>query len=192
LIYAYDYNQKIITISEAQANLLVIDLLSDIRAAEASPQGIVYGQIASASGKESLGSGVSVGVTVALLDSWQIRFSAGNYIAKISGGNIVGGFGGDPVAYSAGVQVLLLQSAASTVVTNSTGSGLSAEQDATLTSILQTASSANIQATKSRQMQTNKAVISGDGLSVSIYSDDGVSLLHSFSVSVDKTVRVPQ
>jgi len=191
LIYAYDFSQKIITIAESQSPLLVIDLLSDIREAEASAQGITYGSIASASGKESLGSGVSVGVTVNLLDDWQIRFEAGNYIAKISGGNLVGGFGGDPVAYSAGVQVLLIQSTASTVVTQSTGSGLSAEQDATLTAALQAAQGANTQATKGRKMQTNKAIVSGDGLFVSIYDDDGLTLLQSFTISSDKNTRTP-
>ncbi|MDA3807266.1 MAG: hypothetical protein PF440_05050 [Thiomicrorhabdus sp.] len=41
-------------------------------------------------------------------------------------------------------------------------------------------------------MQTNKAVISGDGLSVSIYDDDDTTLLHVFEVSSDKKTRVPQ
>lgn len=91
-------------------------LVNAIREEEASERGICYPQIATASGKESLGGNVSVGLTVALVNPWQIRFWAGNYIAKISGGNLVGGIGDDPVAYSAGVQVLLIQSAASTVV----------------------------------------------------------------------------
>lgn len=191
MIYGYDFQNKIISIPESMANVSIVGLLSDIRDAEASSQGIAYGQIAGASGGESLGGAVSVGVTLNLLDDWQVQFTAGNYIAKISGGNLVGGLAGDPVAYSMGVQVLLLQSAASTVVTNSTGSGLSAEQDATLTATLQAAQAANIQATKGRKMQTNKAIISGDGLSVSIYEDDGVTLLHTFSVSADKNTRTP-
>jgi hypothetical protein len=48
---------------------------------------------------------------------WQLRFAPGNYVARIAGGNLIGGPGGDPVAYSAGVQTLLIQSAAATVVT---------------------------------------------------------------------------
>ena len=36
----------------------------------------------------------------------------------------VGGPGGDPIAYSAGVQTLLIQSAASTVVTADGGAGI--------------------------------------------------------------------
>ena len=202
MIYDYDFANKIIDIPNGVTTVLVSDLITDIRYAEATAQGITYGQIASASGGESLGPGVSVGITVNLLDSWQIRFAEGvpgvGYIAKIAGGNLVGGLNGDPVAYSNGVQVLLLQSAASTVVATSTGSGLSAAQDQKLTDILSVAStansaaqSANVQATKARKMQTNKAIISSDGLSVSIYEDDGATLLQSFTISQDKNTRTP-
>ena len=190
MIYDYDFQNRIIDIPYGVTQVLIGDLISDIRDAEATDQGIVYGKIANASGKESLGSGVSVGITVALLDNWQIRFSAGNYIAKVAGGNLVGGLDGDPIAYSSGVQVLLLQSAASTVVITG-GSALTTEQDQKLTNILQQSQSANVQATISRKMQTNKAIISGDGLSVSLYEDDGNTLLQSFTISQDKNERIP-
>jgi hypothetical protein len=51
------------------------------------------------------------------LGDWQLSFPVGNYVATVAGGNFVGGPGGDPIAYSAGVQTLIIQSAASTVVT---------------------------------------------------------------------------
>jgi hypothetical protein len=59
------------------------------------------------------------------LGSWQLKFPDGNYIARVAGGNLIGGPSGDPIAYSAGVQALLIQSANATVVTTS-GSGSSA------------------------------------------------------------------
>lgn len=183
MIYDYDFASKLIDVPFGIDTVNVLDLIDDIRQAEATEQGVVYGQIASASGKESLGGSVSVGVTVNLLDDWQIRFATGNYIAKVSGGNLVGGLGGDPVAYSAGVQVLLVQSAASTVVV--TSDGLNAAQAA----LLQTAAT---ESTKSRKMQTNKAIISGDEQTVSIYDDDGQTLLHTFDVAADKLTRTPQ
>jgi hypothetical protein len=124
----FDHTQHLINIMSPQNTLSCQDLLDAIRTEEASATGINYPQIASASGKEDLGSGVNVGMTVALIEPWQVKFWAGNYIAKVAGGNLVGGLGGDPIAYSAGVQVLLVQSAASTIVTQSTGSGLSAEE----------------------------------------------------------------
>jgi hypothetical protein len=205
VLYTYDFTNKLIHISRLQGgNVVGQTLLSDIRDAEASVIGMGYGQIASASGGESLGGGVSVGITVNLLDSWQILFEPGTYIAKISACNLVGGLNGEPIAYSNDVQVLLLQSASSTVVTVSTGSGLSAQQDANLTAILTAANSASIsaataasqatsagvQATKARKMQTNKAIISTDGKSVTLYEDDGATLLHTFSTP-DENTRLP-
>lgn len=42
-----------------------------------------------------------------------------------------------------------------------------------------------------RKMQTNKAVISTDGLLVTLYDDDNTSVLHQFDVSADKNTRTP-
>jgi hypothetical protein len=39
-------------------------------------------------------------------------------------------------------------------------------------------------------MQTNRAIISGDERTVSIYDDDGMTLLHVFDVSADKRERM--
>ena len=44
---------------------------------------------------------------------------------------------------------------------------------------------------KSRKMQTNKAVISDDGLLVTIYDDDGITVLHTFNVSSNQKIREP-
>ena len=114
----FDHTQHLINITSPQDTLTCQDLINAIRDEEASITGIWYPQIAKASGKEDLGAGVEIGITVELVSPWQVKFWSGNYIAKISGGNLVGGLGGDPVAYSAGVQVLLVQSAASTIVTS--------------------------------------------------------------------------
>lgn len=118
----FDFSASQIEVTAPQAAVGIQELIDAIREAEASEQGILYGQIAGASGKESLGGDVAVGVTVELLGDWQLHFWEGEYIAKVAGGNLVGGPGGDPIAYSAGVQVLLIQSAASTVV--AVGSGV--------------------------------------------------------------------
>ena len=92
-------------------------LYAATRLAQASEEGILFSRVGQASGLNALGPGVQVGITVELLGAWQLRFTAGNYIARVAGGNLIGGPSGDPIAYTAGVQVLLIQSAASTVVT---------------------------------------------------------------------------
>jgi hypothetical protein len=139
----FDHDSHLINITNPQNTLSCQDLIDAIRTEEATERGIMYPQIASASGKEDLGAGVSVGLTVELIAPWQVKFWSGNYIAKIAGGNLVGGPSGDPVAYSAGVQVLLVQSAASTVVTQSTGSGLSAEEHEALMALPSSTTTAN-------------------------------------------------
>jgi len=137
---AFDYTSSLIHITSPQTTLSCQELLDAIRGHEASEEGIVHDTIATASGKEALDSSVSVGITVNLISPWQIMFwepddpMLDNYIAKVAGGNLVGGISGDPVAYSAGVQVLLVQSAASTVVTTG-GSALTTAEHAKLMAV---------------------------------------------------------
>lgn len=124
--FTFDFATSIIQVDDGVVAVDVIDLYDAVKEARASEEGILYDAIATGSGLVSLGDGVAVGLTVNLLGGWQTRFAPGSYIAKVSNGNLVGGPGGDPIAYSAGVQVLLLQSAASTVVTVSGSGGGSA------------------------------------------------------------------
>ena len=134
MAYNFDFDSRIIHVVNPQTDVTISDLHAAIRNAEASTTGIQYAKICNASGKESLGPGVAVGITLELL-GWQIKFWDGDYMAKVAGGNLVGGLDGDPVAYSAGVQTLLIQSAASTVVQISGGSGLSAAESDKLMSL---------------------------------------------------------
>lgn len=115
--FTFRFSSSIIDVDAGTSDVDCGDLYSAIKAAQASEPGIVFNRVASGSGLNILGPGVQVGLTVELLGSWQIRFPSGNYVARIAGGNLIGGPGGDPIAYTAGVQTLLIQSAASTVVT---------------------------------------------------------------------------
>jgi hypothetical protein len=122
--YTFDFDTSIIDVADGVSDVDCGDLYLACKIAQASEEGIIYGRIASGSGLVSLGQGVQVGLTVELLGAWQLRFAAGNYVARVAGGNLVGGPDGDPIAYSAGVQTLLIQSAASTVVTADGGAGI--------------------------------------------------------------------
>jgi len=115
--FTFDFQASLISVDAGANDIECITLYSAIKLAQASEPGIIYDRIAKGSGLTVLGPGVQEGITVNLLGMWQLRFPTGNYIARVAGGNLVGGPGGDPIAYSAGVQTLLIQSAASTVVT---------------------------------------------------------------------------
>jgi hypothetical protein len=116
-----DWTNKQIQILSPQTDILVQDLVDFIRTEEAGNTGIAFNQIVQASGKDSLGGVVSTGITCNLLDDWQLKFWSGSYVATISGGNLIGGIAGDPVAYTPGVQVVIIQSAASTIVISGSG-----------------------------------------------------------------------
>jgi len=114
--FTVDWGIEQVLVDTGTLDVLCNDLWAACRAAQASREGVGYEPIASGSGLKSLGAGVATGLTVELLGNWQLKFPEGNYIARVAAGNLVGGPGGDPIAYSAGVQTLLIQSANATVV----------------------------------------------------------------------------
>lgn len=115
--FTFDYVASQILVDVGAVNLSCISLYTAVKAAQETVEGIIYRRIAAGSGLNTLAAGVQVGLTVALLDNWQLKFPAGSYIATISGGNLIGGPAGDPIAFTAGVQIVLIQSASATVVT---------------------------------------------------------------------------
>lgn len=117
--FTFDFGTSLINVDNGVTDVDCSALYDAIKLAQASEEGIIYDRIGKGSGLDSLGPGVQVGITIELLGSWQLYFQPGNYIARIAGGNLIGGPSGDPVAYSAGVQALLIQSANATVVTAS-------------------------------------------------------------------------
>lgn len=116
--FTFDFVASKIDVDGGTVDLAVADIYSACKQAQDSIEGVLYARIATGSGLNILGPGVQVGLTVELLGAWQLRFPAGNYVVRIAAGNLIGGPGGDPVAYTAGVQTTLIQSAASTVVTS--------------------------------------------------------------------------
>lgn len=115
--FTFNFATHLIEVDGGTVDVTCDQIYDALKEAQASEVGIIYDRIGKGSGLDTLGPGVQVGITVELLGAWQLKFPNGNYIARIAGGNLIGGPGGDPVAYSAGVQTLLIQSAASTVVT---------------------------------------------------------------------------
>jgi len=129
--FTFRFDQSIIDVDTGSVDVDCSAVYAASKLAQASEEGIIYERIAKGAGLSTLGPGVQVGLTVELLGSWQLRFPSGNYVARVAGGNFIGGPGGDPIAYTAGVQTLLIQSAASTVVTTG-GSALTAQESAKL------------------------------------------------------------
>jgi cell division GTPase FtsZ len=132
--FTFDFSSEIIQIEEGETNVDCGELYAACREAQASEEGVIYEKIAEGSGLVELGPSVQVGLTILLLRDWQLRFPPGNYNALVAGGNLVAE-AASPFAYSPGVRIVNIQSAASTVVSVSTGSGLSPQQAAQLAAI---------------------------------------------------------
>lgn len=179
-----DFDAQLVNVQSPVTNLTCQHLIDILRAAEASEEGICFPKIADAAGKQTLGGGVSVGMTVDLVPDWQVKWYAGSYQATISGGNLVGGLAGNPVAYTAGVQVLSIQSANATIVETGV-SGLTPEESATLNNI-ETKGDA-VWAANFRKRVYNSA-----NNTITIYDADGVTPLYVFDANGDLSSIAPQ
>lgn len=121
----FDFYNSIIEVPAPDTTLDMQYLINEIRDAEdeLSP-GLAYNKIADASGKDDLGGGIYTAITVRLLDNWRVRFEARSgpetVQCFITGGNLVGGPGGNPIAPSAYTQVIQQSSAAGVIATPTT------------------------------------------------------------------------
>lgn len=125
----FDFYTKIITVPIADTSLDVQFLINEIRNAEQTySPGINYNKIADAFGKQDLGSGVLVGITVVLLEGWRVAFAArtgpATVSVSISGGNFVGEAGANPIAPTSFTQVTIAQSTSATLVSASADTNL--------------------------------------------------------------------
>lgn len=90
--FSYDKINKIITIPLPKTEVTIQELLNDIRDFEDEVIGIDIYKIADASGKEELGGGVQVGITLKLIE-WKLKFAdrpGPNWVnCNVRGGNLV-------------------------------------------------------------------------------------------------------
>lgn len=110
-----------IHVQDTISNLVVQDLLNACRAAEASLAGFAFPTIAAASGKEILGSGVTVGITLQLLGGWRVYSTKASGVFTILGGNLVKGDGSSPFRPNNLITYVNVLSASSTIVSTSGG-----------------------------------------------------------------------
>ena len=124
---SFDWLNRVITVLAPDTEILMQDLINQIRDEEDELVNHDRPIIAAAAGKDVLDLGVQIGITLTLINNWQLAFEArpGPAFVQcvVKGGNLVGGLAGNPIKVTAYTQVKLLMSAASTL----TGSGSPAE-----------------------------------------------------------------
>jgi hypothetical protein len=127
----FDRINKIIEIESPDIEVTIQELYNAICDYQDEQVNMDLPTIAQAAGKTELSSGVVVGITLELLDSWQLKFEdRGGPLwvqCVVKDGNLVGGVLGNPIATSTFVQVKMIQSAAATIVSTG-GSALTAEE----------------------------------------------------------------
>ena len=88
----WEVSPRIITVLAPSVNVVMQDLYDSLRFLESKPENIAYPFIVSGSGKESLGGGVYVGLTITLINA-QLAFEARpgpTFVRCVAdGGNIV-------------------------------------------------------------------------------------------------------
>ena len=99
------------------------ELVNAIRDYEDELDFFDYGHIANASGKQDLGGGSQVGITLELINDWRIQFESPGGPTTITvyvrGGNLVAtnSFGNNPIKPSDYVTVIIAQSSSPTIIT---------------------------------------------------------------------------
>jgi len=128
----FDKLNRLIIVAAPQTTITIQELVDAIRPFEAQTGssapgnkfnigGIDFGQIGQASGKQDLGGGVLVGITLELLNDWRVKFEdrAGpsTVQCRITGGNLVAtnSYSNNPVAPSLFVFVTLTSSSSATI-----------------------------------------------------------------------------
>ncbi len=125
----FDFHTKIITVPIEDTSLDLQFLIDEIRTAEHNlAPGMNYDKIADAYGKQDLGGGLKVGITVVLLDGWRVAFAARpgptTVSVSITGGNFVGEAGANPIAPTNFTQVTISQSTSATLVSSQADTNL--------------------------------------------------------------------
>lgn len=126
VIVNWNSSPRVITVLAPSSTISIQDLLDTCREAEDDLPNLVYSSLASAAGKENLGGGVSVGITLTLLNAvlaFEARVGPTYVQCRVGGGNLVAidEFGSDlsPIAPTAFTQVLTTASSSATIVTGS-------------------------------------------------------------------------
>ena len=114
-----DRTDKIIEVEAPTTEVTIQQLINAVRNWEDKQENMDVAQVAKAAGKELLGGGLSVGITLELLNNWQLKFEdrlGPDYVqCTVRDGNLVGGIAGNPIKESAYTQVKLILSAAGVI-----------------------------------------------------------------------------
>ena len=117
--FKYD---RVIQVDSPQTQVTIQDLHDQIRLYEEQLINLDYGHITNAYGKQSLGGGAFIGITLELISDWRIAFEArpgpSTILCTVSGGNLVAinQYANNPIKPTAFTQVVIAQSSSPTII----------------------------------------------------------------------------
>ena len=123
-------NEKVIQVDDPQTALTIQDVHDQIRNYEAELINLDLATIANAYGKQPLGGGAYVGITLELINDWRIAFEArpgpDTILCMISGGNLVAinQYNNNPIKPTAYTQVVIAQATSPSIITPPSDYGL--------------------------------------------------------------------
>lgn len=122
--FSYNFDTRIVTVDSPDTEITIQELLNDIRNTEDNLANLDDDIIAVASGKQDLGGGVSVGITLELINDWKLAFEAragpSYELMRVNGGNLIGrDLTGNivfPISPTAFTSVVIAQSSSATII----------------------------------------------------------------------------
>lgn len=140
--YGFDYEDQRIDVDATVDTMLVTDLWTAIKEAQAVTQGISYNKIARGGGTDTLGTGVTTYLTVTLLDNWEVNTLKSSGKFEVTGGNLIRDDEADPFRDNPLITYIAFLSQAGIATQIETGvSGLTAEES---TRLLETATKKDV------------------------------------------------
>jgi len=125
---------RIIEVADPSVSLTIQDLYDTLRDKAASDEAMGYDEIIDGSGKDDLGGGTLVGLTIKLFNA-KVKFAnkSSPTVCTIGGGNLVAvdanGQSMSPIEPSANVSVVVAQSSSATIIETGVSGLTSAESE---------------------------------------------------------------
>ena len=180
-VFTFDVPNKLMLVDSGVTEVTCQQTYDAAKLFEAEPANLYLLPVCKASGKEFLRQDGSkkVGITLTMLNDWRVQFPAATgptvEIRQITDGNFlaINQYQNVPIAASAYISVIIAQDSSPTIVESGV-SGLTA-QESTQLSIIDTL----------RKIHTNKFITDPTTGQLTIFDDDGVSVLYQGNIWED-------
>lgn len=183
-VFTFDEPNRLMLVDVGVDEVTCQQIYNAAREFEGEPANLDLLPLVTAGGKDDLGGGRQVGITLTMINDWRVKFpdAAGPTIdvKTVSGGNFlaVNQYQNVPVAASTFTTVILAQDTSASAI-EVPSSGLTAEESAQLAEIALL-----------KKIMRNKAVTDPNTGIMTIFDDDGTTVLFQANIYEDAAAAV--